>query len=417
MWFYSHSFDFDRIAVTYNGGNPALFWASVPAVVAAVLLAWRHPRGRFSRVAAAFAFQFLPWARVERATFQYHYLTAVLFDFIAIAYVLDEILRDRYLRDYGIAFLVAVGVTGLLIYPLNSALAMPDWYVNAARALPPWNYAFQFPAPPQGERPPASATTRSCSPSRPVCRWARSRSPRSQPRPAWGARRRLRRPLSRRGGGRRGGSAADDDEADGPKPPEVEPGHELLGEEPAADEDEDHAEDDVGPGPPRPRLTSTRSKRRRAVVRRVIQPARRPSPRPIIGPSGGITVRVRGRPRTPPRRRPRPRLPGSSGTTAHMTRYTIRECAAGEDRQRGHSTREMDEVDVEVGGGPRRHPPIFRSVTDRYRRRFTSGLRRDSGLNDAALPLNEISIWLSAEAKPACAEHRPPPGEPGFVKL
>ena len=105
-------------------------------------------------MAAAFAFQFLPWARVERATFQYHYLTAVLFGFIAVAYVLDEVLRDRYLRDYGIAFLVAVAITGLLIYPLNSALAMPDWYINAARALPPWNYAFQFPAPPQGERPP-----------------------------------------------------------------------------------------------------------------------------------------------------------------------------------------------------------------------------------------------------------------------
>jgi hypothetical protein len=29
---------------------------------------------------------------------------------------------------------------------------MPDWYLNAARALPPWNYNFQFPNPPQGER-------------------------------------------------------------------------------------------------------------------------------------------------------------------------------------------------------------------------------------------------------------------------
>ena len=36
----------------------------------------------------------------------------------------------------------------------TTALAMPDWYVNAARTLPPWNYAFQFPNPPQGERPP-----------------------------------------------------------------------------------------------------------------------------------------------------------------------------------------------------------------------------------------------------------------------
>jgi hypothetical protein len=40
----------------------------------------------------------------------------------------------------------------VLIFPLGSALAMPDWYINAARALAPWNYAFKFPDPPQGQR-------------------------------------------------------------------------------------------------------------------------------------------------------------------------------------------------------------------------------------------------------------------------
>jgi hypothetical protein len=29
---------------------------------------------------------------------------------------------------------------------------MPDWYISAARALPPWNYNFQFPGPPTGAR-------------------------------------------------------------------------------------------------------------------------------------------------------------------------------------------------------------------------------------------------------------------------
>jgi hypothetical protein len=29
---------------------------------------------------------------------------------------------------------------------------MPDWYINAARALPPWNFEFKFPGPPQGTR-------------------------------------------------------------------------------------------------------------------------------------------------------------------------------------------------------------------------------------------------------------------------
>lgn len=158
VWFYSHSFDLLRVATTYNGGNPVLFWAGVPAIGAALLLAWRRRSWALILVVVAFAFQFVPWARIERSTFQYHYLTAVIFAFVAVAFVLDEVLRDRWLRDYGIAFLVAVAVTGLLIYPLNSALAMPDWYINAARTLPPWNYAFQFPIPPQGVRPPLFST-------------------------------------------------------------------------------------------------------------------------------------------------------------------------------------------------------------------------------------------------------------------
>jgi Gpi18-like mannosyltransferase len=250
VWFYSHSFDFSLVAVTYNGGNPALFWASVPAILAALLLAWRRRSWGLLLVAAAFAFQFLPWARVERAAFQYHYLTAVMFAFIAIAYMLDEVLRDRYLRDYGIAFLVAVGITGLLIYPLNSALAMPDWYVNAARALPPWNYAFQFPAPPQGERPPLISDNPI------VLAIATLVSIGSVAFASFG-----RDLLGDRVNERFGDSApaadggedddhADDDQPDRPQEPQVEPRDELLDEEPAADQDQDHAEDDVGPRPP-----------------------------------------------------------------------------------------------------------------------------------------------------------------------
>ncbi len=251
VWFYSHSFDFDRIAVTYNGGNPALFWASVPAVAAAVLLSWRRRSWALLLIAAAFAFQFLPWARVERATFQYHYLTAVLFGFVAVAYVLDEVLRDRYLRDYGIAFLVAVAITGLLILPLNSALAMPDWYINAARALPPWNYAFQFPAPPQGERPPLFSDNPL------ILALATFVSLAAVSFASFGRdmlEGRLPERFDASAAAAEGGDQddhADDDQADGPQQPEVEPGQELLGKEPAADQDQDHPEDDVGPRPPR----------------------------------------------------------------------------------------------------------------------------------------------------------------------
>ena len=103
-------------------------------------------------IVAAFAFQFVPWIRIERATFSYHYLTAVIFAMIAVAYVVDELLRRPAWRDIAIGYLALAAFVGLLIFPLGSALAMPDWYINAARALPPWNFGFQFPDPPQGDR-------------------------------------------------------------------------------------------------------------------------------------------------------------------------------------------------------------------------------------------------------------------------
>ena len=103
-------------------------------------------------IVAAFAFQYVPWLRIERATFAYHYLTAVVFAMIAVAYVVDELLRRPAWRDLALGYLGLVIIAGVLVFPLGSALAMPDWYVNPARALPPWNFAFQFPDPPTGER-------------------------------------------------------------------------------------------------------------------------------------------------------------------------------------------------------------------------------------------------------------------------
>jgi predicted membrane-bound dolichyl-phosphate-mannose-protein mannosyltransferase len=151
-WFYNGTFDGDQIAVIYNGGNPILLWAGVPAIVACAFLAWKRRSAALVLIVAAFAFQMAPWTRIERASFAYHYLTAVIFAMIAIAYVVDELLRRPAWRQLALGYLALVVVAGVLIYPLGAALPMPDWYINAARALPPWNYAFQFPDPPQGER-------------------------------------------------------------------------------------------------------------------------------------------------------------------------------------------------------------------------------------------------------------------------
>jgi 4-amino-4-deoxy-L-arabinose transferase-like glycosyltransferase len=152
-WFYdSGMLDGTRLAVIYNGGNPILTWAGVPAVIVCGVLAWRRRSPALALLAFAFAFQFVPWIRIERATFAYHYLTAVIFAMVALAYVVDELLRRPLWRSLAIGYLALAAVVGLLVFPLGSALPMPDWYINAARALPPWNFGFQFPDPPQGDR-------------------------------------------------------------------------------------------------------------------------------------------------------------------------------------------------------------------------------------------------------------------------
>jgi 4-amino-4-deoxy-L-arabinose transferase-like glycosyltransferase len=152
VFFYTHDFDDRTTGVIYNGGNPILFWAGVPALAWCAVQAWRRRSPALVLLVVAFAFQFLPWTRIERATFQYHYLSALPFAMVAVAYVVDEMLRTWSWRPFAIAFLVLAAVAGVLVFPLGSALAMPDWYINLARALPTWNYAFVFPSPPQGER-------------------------------------------------------------------------------------------------------------------------------------------------------------------------------------------------------------------------------------------------------------------------
>ena len=153
VWFYqSPGWDGGSLAVIYNGGNPILFWAGVPAIAFCAIQAWRRQSLGLVLLTVAFAMQWLPWTRIERATFLYHYFTALPFFMVAVAWVTDEALRRRTTAALARGFLAAAAIAAVLLYPIAGAVPLPEWYVHFFQALPPWNFHAQFPSPPQNER-------------------------------------------------------------------------------------------------------------------------------------------------------------------------------------------------------------------------------------------------------------------------
>ena len=67
-----------------------------------VFVAWMAFRRRslaLALIAIGFAAQWIPWARIDRAAFQYHYYTALPFVVLALAYFVAELWHGASRRD------------------------------------------------------------------------------------------------------------------------------------------------------------------------------------------------------------------------------------------------------------------------------------------------------------------------------
>jgi len=91
VWFYQDSFAGRTTGEIYDSGNLVVFWMGLPALVFGALAAWRRRSLPLTLVMLMFLAMWLPWARIDRATFQYHYYTAVPFLVIALGYLLAEL--------------------------------------------------------------------------------------------------------------------------------------------------------------------------------------------------------------------------------------------------------------------------------------------------------------------------------------
>jgi Gpi18-like mannosyltransferase len=91
VWFAQFDYANGTTAVIYDTGNVVLFWLSIPAVAWTAWQAWQRRSLALTFIVIAIMSLWLPWARIDRATFQYHFFTVLPFSFLALAYFLAEL--------------------------------------------------------------------------------------------------------------------------------------------------------------------------------------------------------------------------------------------------------------------------------------------------------------------------------------
>jgi hypothetical protein len=103
VWFEQQDYAAKTTAVIYDNGNLVIFWLAIPAVAFVAWQAWRRRSLPLTFLALAIASLWLPWARIDRVTFQYHIFTTLPFSFLALAYFLAELWHGPSARTWLLA--------------------------------------------------------------------------------------------------------------------------------------------------------------------------------------------------------------------------------------------------------------------------------------------------------------------------
>ena len=107
VWFYQGGFAGSTAASIYDAGNLAIWWLGVPAMAFVGWQAYARRSLALALVGIGFAFQWVSWARIDRAAFQYHYYTSLPFIIIGLAYLLAEVWHGASRRTWLLVRLAA----------------------------------------------------------------------------------------------------------------------------------------------------------------------------------------------------------------------------------------------------------------------------------------------------------------------
>jgi hypothetical protein len=107
VWFFQQSFAGNSAASIYDAGNLAIWWLGIPAMAFCAWQAYRRRSLPLALITIGFAAQWVSWARIDRAAFQYHYYTSLPFVILVLAYFLAELWHGASRRTWLLARLTA----------------------------------------------------------------------------------------------------------------------------------------------------------------------------------------------------------------------------------------------------------------------------------------------------------------------
>ncbi|HTG41089.1 MAG TPA: phospholipid carrier-dependent glycosyltransferase, partial [Methylomirabilota bacterium] len=100
VWFYQGGFAGSTAGSIYDAGNLAIWWLGVPAMAFGAWQAYARRSLALALIGIGFACQWVSWARIDRAAFQYHYYTSLPFIMMGLAYLLAEVWHGASRRTW-----------------------------------------------------------------------------------------------------------------------------------------------------------------------------------------------------------------------------------------------------------------------------------------------------------------------------
>ncbi|MFC1847780.1 glycosyltransferase family 39 protein [Chloroflexota bacterium] len=138
LWMYVGSFDGTKSYIA-TFGNPALWWGSIPVMIATLWLVVRYRNRIAIFIMIPFLTQWLIFAAIGRVLFIYHFYPNVLFIILALTMWIEWLWgRYRWGKWAMGGFLALNVVCFALFFPVVSGLPMAESYWDALRWMVSW---------------------------------------------------------------------------------------------------------------------------------------------------------------------------------------------------------------------------------------------------------------------------------------